>query len=142
MVKTNTVNFAGLNFLVWQHNNIFAGLLNLCLADAHLSFLYCTKLTPYNETFTSYWAAQKQSRPHTFGSITHLHQHTWSIHNSYHVQIVHTKSCKYFRLQLVIPKVRLIRRFVIPKVRYSEGSLFRRFVIPKVRYSEGSLIRR
>ena len=33
----------------------------------------------------------------------------------------------------VIPKVRLIRRFVIPKVRYSEGSLFRRSVIPKVR---------
>ena len=39
-------------------------------------------------------------------------------------------------------KVQLIRRFVNPKVRYSEGALFRRFVIPKVRYSDGSLIRR
>ena len=31
------------------------------------------------------------------------------------------------RLQLVIPKVRLIRRFVIPKVRYSEGSLIQKW---------------
>ena len=30
--------------------------------------------------------------------ITHLHQHIWSIHNSYvRVQNVHTKYCKYFR---------------------------------------------
>ena len=35
--------------------------------------------------------------------------------------------------RFVIPKVRLIRRFVILKVCYSEGSLFRRSVIPKVR---------
>ena len=42
----------------------------------------------------------------------------------------------------VIPKVQLLRWSVIPKVRYSEGSLFRRFVIPKVRYSEGSLFRK
>ena len=41
----------------------------------------------------------------------------------------------------------LFRRFVIPKGRSSEGSLFRRFVIrrviiPKGRYSEGSLFQR
>ena len=50
----------------------------------------------------------------------------------------------YARIQLAIPKVRyskgmkrgsLFRRFVIPKVRYSEVLLFRRFVIPKIRYS-------
>ena len=53
--------------------------------------------------------------------------------------------------RFIIPKVRysegslfrspLFRRFVIPKVRYSEGSLGS-FVIPKVRYSEGSLVRK
>ena len=37
------------------------------------------------------------------------------------------------RLQLVIPKVRYSEGSVNPKVRYSEGSLFRRSVIPKVR---------
>ena len=46
-----------------------------------------------------------------------------------------------------LPKVRysegsLFRRLVIPNARFSEGSLFRRLVIPKVRYSEGSLFRR
>ena len=45
-------------------------------------------------------------------------------------------------LQLVIPKVRYSEGSVNPKVRYSKGSLFRRFVIPKVRYSEGPLFRR
>ena len=40
-------------------------------------------------------------------------------------------------LQFVIPKVRYSEGSVNPKVRYSEGSLIRRFVIPKVHYSEG-----
>ena len=35
----------------------------------------------------------------------------------------------------------LFRRFFVPKVHCSEGSLVRRFVDPKVRCSEGSLIR-
>ena len=35
----------------------------------------------------------------------------------------------------------LFRRFFVPKVHCSEGSLVRRFVDPKVRWSEGSLIR-
>ena len=36
----------------------------------------------------------------------------------------------------------LFRRFFVPKVHCSEGSLVRRFVDPKVRCSEGSLLRR
>ena len=47
------------------------------------------------------------------------------------------KPCK--RLQLVIPNVRLLRRVVIPKVRYSYGPLFLRYVIPKVRFSENEI---
>ena len=35
----------------------------------------------------------------------------------------------------------LFRRFFVPKVHCSEGSLVRRFIDPKVRWSEGSLIR-
>ena len=40
-------------------------------------------------------------------------------------------------VMFIIP--RIIRRFVIPKVCYSDGLLFRWFVIPKVHYSDGSL---
>ena len=32
-------------------------------------------------------------------------------------------------------------RFYVPKVPYSEGTIFRRFYIPKVLYSEGSMFR-
>ena len=44
-------------------------------------------LTSFNEwyiyMYVCNWAAQKQSRSQTDLSITHLHQHIWSIHNSY-----------------------------------------------------------
>ena len=33
-------------------------------------------------------------------------------------------------------------RFYVPKVLYSEGPIFRRFYIPKVLYSEGSMLRK
>ena len=36
----------------------------------------------------------------------------------------------------------LVRRFISPKVHWSEGSLVRRFISPKVHWSEGSLVRR
>ena len=36
----------------------------------------------------------------------------------------------------------MFRRFYVPKVLCSEGSIFRRFYIPKVLYSEGSIFRR
>ena len=36
----------------------------------------------------------------------------------------------------------MFRRFYIPKVLCSEGSIFRRFYIPKVLYSEGSMLRK
>ena len=42
-------------------------------------------------------------------------------------------SIHVLRLQLVIPKVRLIRRFVDSEGSLSEGPLFRRFVNPKMK---------
>ena len=69
----NAVIFAGLLFRVWQHKKHIRGLLNSRWADAHLSFLYCTKLTSCNEwyiyKYVCNWAAQKQSRSQTESSI-------------------------------------------------------------------------
>ena len=69
--STNYTTVNGVNFSRLAAQKHIRGLLNSRLADAHLSFLYCTKLTSYNE-FTSNWAAQKQSRPHfnTHGQYT------------------------------------------------------------------------
>ena len=50
----------------------------------------------------------------------------------------------YFKISFFTPlhgAMPLFRRFFVPKVHCSEGSLVRRFVDPKVRCSEGSLIR-
>ena len=70
----NTVNFVGLIFHVWWHKNIFAALrvVKFVLSRCSLViFVSCTKLTSFNDTckFTSNWAAQKQSRPHTCSNI-------------------------------------------------------------------------
>ena len=80
--------FRAINFLRFAAQKHIRGLLNLRWADAHLSFLYCTKLTSFTEWYILqvYLTGQhkKQSRSRDrLEYITHLHQHTRSIHNSY-----------------------------------------------------------
>ena len=54
-----------------------------------------------NDTFTSNMYVTGQHKNKQISDrleyITHLHQHTWSIHNSYVSKNVHTKYRKYFR---------------------------------------------
>ena len=61
------------------------GLLNSRWADAYLSFWYCTMLTSFNDVFTKHVTGQhkKKQVSDRLEYITHLHQHIWSIHNSY-----------------------------------------------------------
>ena len=65
--------FHGINFSRLAAQKHIRGLLNLHWADAHLSFLYCTKLTSFNEwyiyKYVCNWAAQKQSSSQTDSSI-------------------------------------------------------------------------
>ena len=65
----------------------------------------------------------------------------WVYHKQHPLTYVIFKS---IRAVLRIPSLGampLFRRFIVPKVHCSEGSLVRRFVDPKVLWSEGSLIR-
>ena len=80
----NAVNFAGLIFRVWQHKNI-RGLLNSRWANAHFIFLYCTNTWHHSKKHLQATGQHKNKAGLTFSNIyiTHLHQHTWSIHNSY-----------------------------------------------------------
>ena len=52
----NAVNFAGLNFRVWQHKNIYSRVVKFALSryslDIFVLHKYLTKMT-YNDTFTS-----------------------------------------------------------------------------------------
>ena len=65
--------FRGINFSRLAAQKHIRGLLNSRWADAHLSWLYCTKLTSFNEwyiyKYVCNWAAQTQSRSQTDSSI-------------------------------------------------------------------------
>ena len=83
--------FRGINFSRLAAQKHIRGLLNSRWADAHLSCLYCTKLTSFNVWYICKYVCHSDRLQY----ITHLHQHTWSI--LLRVQNVHTKYCKYFR---------------------------------------------
>ena len=78
--------FRWINFSRFAAQKHIRGLLNSRWADAHLSFLYCTKLTSFNEWYILqvYVTGQHKNKQVSdrLEYITHLHQHTWSIHNS------------------------------------------------------------
>ena len=79
----NAVNFTGLIFRVWQHKNIFAGF--LIRAEQILTWYFCIAQNTWHHTIHLQAAGQhkKKQSSHILRYITHLHQHTWSIHNSY-----------------------------------------------------------
>ena len=82
LTTVNAVNFAGLIFHVCRHKNIFAG---------------CTTIIPWY-IYKQLGSIKTKQASHIFQYITHLHQHTWSIHNSYVSQMcMRTKYWKYFR---------------------------------------------
>ena len=81
----NGVNFAGLIFRVWQHKNI-CGLLNSHWADIcsfDVSVLH--KILDIIQWYISKQLGSTKTKQasHILQYITHLHQHTWSIHNYY-----------------------------------------------------------
>ena len=88
----NAVNFAGLIFRVCQHKNIFA--LSRYSLDIFVLHKY---LTSYNDTFTSNWAAQKQSRPHTFSNILPICINT---HGQYTTRTCPKCACKISQIFL------------------------------------------
>ena len=82
--------FRVINFSRFAAQKHIRGLLNSRWADAHLSFLYSTikLLTSFNEWYIykyMYVTGQHKNKQISdrLEYITHLHQHTWSIHNSY-----------------------------------------------------------
>ena len=94
--------FRGINFSRLAAQKHIRGLLSSRWADAHLSFLYCTKLTSINEwyiyKYVCNWAAQKQSRSQTDSSICYPFASTHMVNTQLlRVQNVHTKYRKYFR---------------------------------------------
>jgi hypothetical protein len=95
-------------------------------------------------------------QPHWFADCTfkcspEIYYHVFSLHvyvsgtvvRVLHVLLPYKPGDTYIRLLTKIAQFRNFRYvFDIPKVRYSDGSIFRKFDIPKVRYSEGSIFRR
>ena len=93
--------FRAINFSRFAAQKHIRGLLNSRWADAHLSFLYCTKLTSFNEWYTLqvYLTGQhknkaglRQTRVYYPFASTHM-VNTQLLR----VQNVHTKYHKYFR---------------------------------------------
>ena len=83
--------FRGIKFSRLAAQKHIRGLLNSHWADAHLSFLYCTiniiqwMIHIYKLVCTvQYVTGQHKNKQISdrLEYITHLHQHTWSIHNS------------------------------------------------------------
>ena len=66
-----------INFLHLAAQKHICGLLNLRLADAHLPFLYCTKLTSYY-IYKQLGSTKTKQASHILQYITHLHQQIWS----------------------------------------------------------------
>ena len=93
--------FRGINFSRLAAQKHIRGLLNSRSGDAHLSFLYCTKLKSFNEwynyKYVYNWAARKQAdlrQTWVYYPFASTHMVNTQL---LRVQNVHTKYRKYFR---------------------------------------------
>ena len=92
-----------INFSRFAAQKHIRGLLNSRWADAHLSFLYCTINPSFNEWYIyKYVCIVREQYKHKQISdrleyVTHLHQHTWSIHNSYMSRMCIQNITNHFR---------------------------------------------
>ena len=70
IVYTVNAVISGDKFFAFGSMKTYSRVVKFALSRlSSLVILYCTKLTSYNDALTSNWAAQKQSRPHTFSNI-------------------------------------------------------------------------